>query len=718
MKKILAGILCLVMMLCMMPATQVNAEDGTGNIEINSYADADAINNNIIKVEFNAGVMTITLLKDIDGYIYLDIDDTTVDGNANSLNTVRLDANGKTVSGISIDDNGTKCDVEYVLTGDGTCDQLRVAGVKLSIESVTVKTEINLFGGYGCTVVASRAGENDFAVAKIKTIYTDEIFFTDDETGRCTIEDSRQLQAGGLTVKQYKNGDPVDIGDTGDIRTVSELGSKLGCIADITENNDGSEINIKLNYNLIGRMSFLMQGKTIILDANGKTVDGGSYGEPICVQHNMNGTLVLTGNGTYLAGENNVLFSGIGGEILVKSGTFDRNGKNLEGSIFNDINGTIVANVDTEKGYNCFVITDSEENQTIYYDETNLSWNYNDNTGSYIVKQHIVADSWSTDENDHWKGCTDSDCGEKLVKAKHTYGDVNKCDICGYEKQASVPVITAPAITTHPANASVNVGETATFTVVATGTDLSYQWQIDRNDGNGFVNITNNATSASYTTSIVTENCNGFTYRCVVSNSAAAVTTNSATLAVKGAETGGSGAGTATPVPTYTIIEGKDGAWTQGTTETVTVRADGDFTKFAGVKVNDTLIDTKHYTAVSGSTVVTLKQEYLDTLAEGTYKLTVVFTDGECSTNFQIQKAAQTNPEPPTNSNAGNDNQQNNATNTGDQSNIGATTPPASDGAASSPKTGDNSSGYIVMLMISGSIIVGLNLYNSRRKNQ
>ncbi|PYS56896.1 MAG: hypothetical protein DMF76_23685, partial [Acidobacteria bacterium] len=37
---------------------------------------------------------------------------------------------------------------------------------------------------------------------------------------------------------------------------------------------------------------------------------------------------------------------------------------------------------------------------------------------------------------------------------------------------------TAPSITTQPANQTVTVGQTATFTVVATGTaPLSYQWQ-------------------------------------------------------------------------------------------------------------------------------------------------------------------------------------------------------------------------------------------------
>lgn len=92
--------------------------------------------------------------------------------------------------------------------------------------------------------------------------------------------------------------------------------------------------------------------------------------------------------------------------------------------------------------------------------------------------------------------------------------------------------------------------------------------------------------------------------------------------------------------PNYKIIEGENGAWTQNSDGTLVFRANGDFSKFTGVKVDDTLIDEKNYTAVSGSTVITLKADYLKTLSVGTHKLTVVYTDGECSTDFEIKKSS------------------------------------------------------------------------------
>jgi hypothetical protein len=75
----------------------------------------------------------------------------------------------------------------------------------------------------------------------------------------------------------------------------------------------------------------------------------------------------------------------------------------------------------------------------------------------------------------------------------------------------------------------VNVGQTATFSVVATGTaPLSYQWQKNGTAISG-------ATAASYTTPATSASDNGSTFLVVVSNAASNVTSNSATLTVNSA---------------------------------------------------------------------------------------------------------------------------------------------------------------------------------------
>ena len=87
----------------------------------------------------------------------------------------------------------------------------------------------------------------------------------------------------------------------------------------------------------------------------------------------------------------------------------------------------------------------------------------------------------------------------------------------------------APAITTQPANQSVTVGQTATFSVMATGTaPLSYQWQ--KNSAN-----ISGATSASYTTPATASGDNGAKFDVIVSNAAGSQTSTGATLTVNAA---------------------------------------------------------------------------------------------------------------------------------------------------------------------------------------
>lgn len=85
---------------------------------------------------------------------------------------------------------------------------------------------------------------------------------------------------------------------------------------------------------------------------------------------------------------------------------------------------------------------------------------------------------------------------------------------------------TPPAITTQPANQTVTAGQTATFTVSATGTaPLAYQWQKNGTPISG-------SNSANYTTPATITADSGSKFAVVVSNAGGDVTSNSATLAV------------------------------------------------------------------------------------------------------------------------------------------------------------------------------------------
>ena len=286
---------------------------------------------------------------------------------------------------------------------------------------------------------------------------------------------------------------------------------------------------------------------------------------------------------------------------------------------------------------------------------------------------------------------------EVTVATSYTFSDVNANHAIEVSfKQESqtpdVPGVTAPSITTQPGNATVKVGETATFTIAASGDNLTYQWQIDRNDGKGWVNI-DGATATSYTTSTVNISCNGFKYKCVVSNSAGNVESNSATLTVQDA--GGSD-NPDTPNNTYQIIDGANSSWTHDSDGNITIRGNGDFSKFTGVKVDGNLIDRSNYTAKEGSTIITLKASYLNTLSAGTNTVEILWTDGSASTTFTIKANTSDNSN-------NNQNDNNNSDSSDDKPSSGTDKKDVT-----APKTGDNTPSVwlFILLILSGTGLI------------
>ena len=253
---------------------------------------------------------------------------------------------------------------------------------------------------------------------------------------------------------------------------------------------------------------------------------------------------------------------------------------------------------------------------------------------------------------------------EVTAATSYTFSDVsaNHTIEVTFKQESQTPEVTAPSITTQPGNATVKAGETATFTIAASGTDLTYQWQIDRNDGNGWVNIAG-ATATGYTTSTVDISCNGFKYQCVVSNSAGTVTSNAALLTVTENTT-------SDPDPVdYDILDGANSSWTQNSDGSLSIRGSGAFSKFVGLKVDGTLVDVKNYSVKEGSTIVTLKTGYLNTLSVGTHTFEILWTDGSASTTFTVVKNtsdSKDNDTPAQTTDAKKDNQNVTAPKTGD----------------------------------------------------
>lgn len=87
---------------------------------------------------------------------------------------------------------------------------------------------------------------------------------------------------------------------------------------------------------------------------------------------------------------------------------------------------------------------------------------------------------------------------------------------------------------------------------------------------------------------------------------------------------------------TYKIINGAKSTWNGSTTEGLTIRGDGDFAKFAGVRVDGNWIPSAHYEAKAGSTIVTLKPSYLASLSEGEHTVDIMWIDDSASTTFTV----------------------------------------------------------------------------------
>ena len=101
-------------------------------------------------------------------------------------------------------------------------------------------------------------------------------------------------------------------------------------------------------------------------------------------------------------------------------------------------------------------------------------------------------------------------CGFSMLALAGCGGDddplpVSTPTVAPVPAPAPAPTATAPTITTQPANVAVTVGQTATFTTVAAGTNVTYQWRRSGTDLAG-------ANAASYTTAATVIGDSGATF--------------------------------------------------------------------------------------------------------------------------------------------------------------------------------------------------------------
>ena len=89
---------------------------------------------------------------------------------------------------------------------------------------------------------------------------------------------------------------------------------------------------------------------------------------------------------------------------------------------------------------------------------------------------------------------------------------------------------------------------------------------------------------------------------------------------------------------TYTILEGANQTHSiiDDEEKDLVVRASGELDKFERAEVDGIAVGEPDAAITAGSTVVTLKADYLNALSLGVHTLKIVYNDGEVATNFTI----------------------------------------------------------------------------------
>lgn len=147
------------------------------------------------------------------------------------------------------------------------------------------------------------------------------------------------------------------------------------------------------------------------------------------------------------------------------------------------------------------------------------------------------------------------------------------------------------------------------------------------------------------------------------------------------------------------IVDGAGRFWEKGGSNGLTFTSDAEFGDLIQVLVDETAVDDACYTVKEGSTIVTLKDSYLNTLSAGEHTLAIVSKNGTAKTTFTVtEKSVVETPDTEKPESGKNETQTN----------------PSS----ASPKTGDDSHLvlWIALLLISGMGATGVTLSSKKRK--
>ena len=163
------------------------------------------------------------------------------------------------------------------------------------------------------------------------------------------------------------------------------------------------------------------------------------------------------------------------------------------------------------------------------------------------------------------------------------------------------------------------------------------------------------------------------------------------------------------------ITEGTVKSYTKGSNAKVSIHCTGELDDLVGVKMDGKEVDESNYSKEKGSTIVTFKADYLETLSVGEHTVTLVYT-GNREVNSTLNLFAATSDN--TDDNTGDNTDDNDDDNTGDDADTSVAPEVTNTQSAPTP-TGDSSNpGLWIMFMLVSSVgIVAAMFVIKRRKN-
>ncbi len=132
------------------------------------------------------------------------------------------------------------------------------------------------------------------------------------------------------------------------------------------------------------------------------------------------------------------------------------------------------------------------------------------------------GDSYTADETEALGHTWDAGVVTKEPTADEEGEMTYTCTVCGETRTETIDKLDAEfAIVTQPADATAYLGQSAVFSVTATGAGLTYQWQYKTTNGTKWFTCTS-VTSDTVDTDAITVLAralrNGYQYRCVVTD--------------------------------------------------------------------------------------------------------------------------------------------------------------------------------------------------------